>query len=113
MTSKTWVIGSILIYQIVLSTVSLLLTSQVTSVKVFTDRSPKGGVNLYSFDRKEIKSDTTINRRSHDSTDNFYNYTLPTKFKNDRISIQFRYEKKRPTKILEIHLVNDYCAFRI
>lgn len=108
-----WVIASILIYQISLTAVSMVLSSQISSVKVFTDRNTSGWVDLYSYDRKELKPDTTFVSRSHDSTDNFYNFELPKKFKNDRISLNFKNKKKIPLVILEIHLVSDIIDFKI
>ncbi|WP_178984532.1 alginate O-acetyltransferase AlgX-related protein [Winogradskyella helgolandensis] len=108
-----WVIASILIYQISLSVISIVLSSQITAIKVFTDRRPSGGVVLRSFDRNEIKSDTSLVSRTQDSTDNFYNYELSKNFKNDRISIDFANNKKRRSKILEIHLISKNFVFRV
>ncbi|EPR74945.1 hypothetical protein ADIWIN_0032 [Winogradskyella psychrotolerans RS-3] len=108
-----WVIASILIYQILLSTVALLFSSQITSVKVYTNRNTKGGINLYSFDRKEVKEDVTVLSQLHDSTDNFYNFELPKKFKNDRISLHFVNDKQRTAEIFDIHLVSPYFDFKI
>jgi hypothetical protein len=108
-----WVIASILIYQILLSTVALLFSSQITSVKVYTNRNTKGGINLYSFDRKEIKEDITVLSQLHDSTDNFYNFELPKKFKNDRINLHFLNDKQRTAEIFDIHLVSPYYDFKI